>query len=89
MNYRTVMVFGKAALVNDAAARQTGFDTLVEQLAPGRLSELRESTAKELNATYLLSLPIETFTTKVRRKCVTPARLRGHYQSGGAGTSRR
>ena len=66
MNYRSVMVFGKAALVTDESERKAGFDVLTEQLAPGRLSELRESTAKELNATHLLSLPIETFTTKVR-----------------------
>ena len=32
----------------------------------GRLSELRASTRKELNATHLLALPIDTFSTKVR-----------------------
>jgi len=38
----------------------------VEHLVPGRLTELRESTRKELNATSLLSLPIETFSIKTR-----------------------
>ena len=66
MNYRSVMVFGEARLVEDEQDRRRGFDALVEQLVPGRLAELRESTAKELNATALLALPIETFTTKVR-----------------------
>ena len=66
MNYRSVMVFGEARLVEDRQERRRGFDTLVEHLAPGRLAELRGSTGKELNATALLSLPIETFTTKVR-----------------------
>jgi len=56
MNYRSVMVFGKAKLV----------DNPVEHLVPGRLTELRESTRKELNATSLLSLPIETFSIKTR-----------------------
>jgi nitroimidazol reductase NimA-like FMN-containing flavoprotein (pyridoxamine 5'-phosphate oxidase superfamily) len=66
MNYRSVMVFGQARLVEDEDERSAGFDTLVEQLAPGRLPELRASTRKELNATHLLALPIETFTAKVR-----------------------
>jgi len=33
---------------------------------PGRRADLRKSTIKELNATSLLSLPIETFSTKCR-----------------------
>jgi nitroimidazol reductase NimA-like FMN-containing flavoprotein (pyridoxamine 5'-phosphate oxidase superfamily) len=66
MNYRSVMVFGQARLVEDELARRRGFDALVEHLAPGRLADLRDSTAKELKATALLSLPIQTFTTKVR-----------------------
>ena len=66
MNYRSVMVFGQARLVEDDEERRRGFDALVERLLPGRLADLRESTRKELNATALLALPIETFTTKVR-----------------------
>lgn len=66
MNYRSVMVFGQARLVTDNARKAAGLNRMVEQLAPGRLAELRASTRKELNATHLLSLPIETFTTKVR-----------------------
>ena len=60
------MIFGTADLVEDDTAKRAGIDTLVEQLAPGRLEDLRESSRKELNATILLSIPIETFTTKVR-----------------------
>jgi nitroimidazol reductase NimA-like FMN-containing flavoprotein (pyridoxamine 5'-phosphate oxidase superfamily) len=67
MNYRSVMVFGKAKLVNDPEEKRKGLDALVEHLVPGRLTELRESTRKELNATSLLSLPIETFSIKTRR----------------------
>ena len=33
---------------------------------PGRTAELRPSTKKELNATTLLWLPIETFSIKTR-----------------------
>jgi nitroimidazol reductase NimA-like FMN-containing flavoprotein (pyridoxamine 5'-phosphate oxidase superfamily) len=66
MNYRSVMVFGRARLLEDDADRARGFDALVEHLVPGRLADLRPSSAKELSATALLALPIETFTTKVR-----------------------
>ncbi len=66
MNYRSVMVFGRARLVEDEADRARGFDALVEHLVPGRLADLRDSSKKELKATALLALPIDTFTTKVR-----------------------
>lgn len=66
MNYRSVMVFGTAVAIEDAEEKSAALDTLVEHLAPGRLADLRASTRKELNATTILKLPIETFTTKAR-----------------------
>jgi uncharacterized protein len=65
MNYRSVMVFGHAVAITDAAEKTHGLDILTEHLAPGRLAEVRPSTRKELNATTLLSLPIREFTVKV------------------------
>lgn len=66
MNYRSVMVFGQAREVTDANQKSAGLDALVEHLSPGRLADIRPSTRKELNATTLLSLPIETCSCKVR-----------------------
>jgi nitroimidazol reductase NimA-like FMN-containing flavoprotein (pyridoxamine 5'-phosphate oxidase superfamily) len=66
MNYRSLMVFGKARLIGDPIQKKRGLDALVEHLAPGRLAELRLSSYKELNATTLLTLPIETFSIKSR-----------------------
>ena len=66
MNYRSLMVFGKAILVSEEAEKKRGLDILVEHLAPGRLADLRPSTRKELNATTLLTLPLETFSIKSR-----------------------
>lgn len=66
INYRSVMVFGVAQLVIDEIEKQACVDTLVEHLMPGRLADLRTSTAKELNATSMLKLPIETFSVKQR-----------------------
>lgn len=64
MNYRSLMVFGTARLISDEEEKKRGFDTLVEHLLPGRLADLRESTRKELNATTLLALPLDTFSIK-------------------------
>ena len=66
MNYRSVMVFGNAKIITDPAEKLAAFDALVEHLAPGRLADLRDSTRKEVNATTMLSLPIETFSIKTR-----------------------
>lgn len=66
MNFRSVMVFGQARLVTDEAEKSAGLDALVNHLLPGRVAEVRATTRKELNATSLLALPIEQFTTKVR-----------------------
>lgn len=66
MNYRSLMVFGSATLVSDDAEKKRTLDILVEHLIPGRLADLRQSTRKELNATTLLTLPLETFTIKSR-----------------------
>ena len=66
MNYRSAMVFGTARLITDIDEKQKSVQTLVDHLMPGRQADLRMSTIKELNATSMLALPIETFSTKCR-----------------------
>ena len=65
MNYRSVMIFGQAHAVLEAEEKSRGLNVLTEHLAPGRLAEVRASTRKEINATTLLALPLETFTVKI------------------------
>lgn len=65
MNYRCVMIFGQAGIVTATDEKIRGLEILTGHLMPGRLAEIRPSTRKELNATTLLSLPLETFTVKV------------------------
>ncbi len=65
MNYRCVMIFGQAEQVSGTKAKIRGLEILTAHLMPGRLAELRPSTRRELNATTLLSLPLESFTVKV------------------------
>ena len=66
MNYRSVMVFGVAQVISDTDEKRRCIQALVDHLMPGRRADLRKSTIKELNATSLLALPIETFSTKCR-----------------------
>ena len=66
MNYRSVMVFGTARLITDPDEKRTGIHALVDHLMPGRRADLRKSTPKELNATSLLALPIDSFSVKSR-----------------------
>jgi len=66
MNYRSTMVFGTARAITDPGDKHRRLHALVDHLMPGRRAELRASTQKELNATTLLSLPIEVFSSKCR-----------------------
>lgn len=66
MNYRCTMVFGTAREITDLDEKRKSIQALVDHLMPGRRADLRMSTPKELNATSVLAIPIETFSTKCR-----------------------
>jgi len=66
MNYRSVMLFGRAEPVTDAFKKSNILQRLVESLIPGRTADARPADAKELNATLLLSLPINDYSVKQR-----------------------
>lgn len=66
VNYRSVMIFGKPALITDTQEKEGKFKGLVEQLFPGRWDLLRPMTRDEEKQTALLSLPIEEASAKIR-----------------------
>jgi uncharacterized protein len=66
MNYRSVVVLGDAQAVTDEREKWDALHAIVEHVAPGRWSEVREPNAKELAATLVLRLPIEEASAKVR-----------------------
>jgi uncharacterized protein len=66
MNYRAVVIHGRATEVEDEAERLRALECITEQLVPGRWSELRGPTAQELKATAVLAVEIETASAKVR-----------------------
>jgi len=65
LNYRSVVVLGAATPV-DESEKPEALRALVEHVAPGRWSEAREPTAKELKATSILSLPLTEASAKIR-----------------------
>jgi uncharacterized protein len=65
VNYRSVVVFGTATLV-DGDEKRAALRALAEQLAPGRWEEARQPSQKELKATSILSLPLDEASAKVR-----------------------
>jgi nitroimidazol reductase NimA-like FMN-containing flavoprotein (pyridoxamine 5'-phosphate oxidase superfamily) len=66
VNYRSVVIFGQARLVEDDDRKRAAMAALVEHVAPGRGGHSRPPTAKELAATLVLSLPIDEVSAKIR-----------------------
>jgi len=66
MNYRSVVVFGVATLVNDEAQKQAAFKALLDHLVPGRWEDSRQPDSKETDATTVLTLPVSEASVKVR-----------------------
>jgi hypothetical protein len=66
MNYRSVVILGKAALVDDPEERLAALRVLSEHILPGRWDDARQPNERELKATSVLRVPIEEFSAKVR-----------------------
>jgi uncharacterized protein len=66
MNYRSVVIFGKATAVEEPAQKLEALRLFTERVMPGRWQELRAPKEIELRATLVLSLPIEEESAKVR-----------------------
>ncbi len=66
MNYRSVVVFGKASAVDDREEKLAALRALSEQMIPGRWDDARKPNEQELKATTVLSLPLVEVSAKVR-----------------------
>jgi uncharacterized protein len=66
MNYRSVVILGKATLVDEPAEKLEALRLLSEHILPGRWDDARQPNERELKATSVLRLPIEEFSAKVR-----------------------
>jgi nitroimidazol reductase NimA-like FMN-containing flavoprotein (pyridoxamine 5'-phosphate oxidase superfamily) len=65
MNYRSVVVLGRASAV-DGDEKRHGLEVIMDHLAPGRWAEAREPNDLELRQTSVLRLPVEEASAKVR-----------------------
>ena len=66
VNYRSVVVFGRATEVVAADEKLAALAAIVEHIAPGRTSETRAPTAEELGATKVLEVSIDEAGAKIR-----------------------
>lgn len=66
INYRSVVILGKADLVEDAKEKHTVLEAFTEHVVPGRWAEVRWPTELELKATSVLKLSITEASAKIR-----------------------
>jgi nitroimidazol reductase NimA-like FMN-containing flavoprotein (pyridoxamine 5'-phosphate oxidase superfamily) len=66
MNYRSVVILGKAKVVGDDREKLEALRAFTEHVVPGRWAEVRQPSEKELKATLVLSLPIDEASAKIR-----------------------
>ena len=69
-DYRSVMAFGNARLVDEPAEKKAALVAMVDRLFPGRTAGLRQSTALEIKATAVVAMEIERASAKIRARGV-------------------
>ena len=66
MNYRSVVVLGRASPVVERDEKLAALEAFTEKLLPGRWAESRPPTASELKATSILRMPLDEASAKIR-----------------------
>lgn len=66
MNYRSVVAFGTARLIEDPGEKARALEALAEHLIPGRVADARGVSDAESQATSVLRFAIEEASAKVR-----------------------
>lgn len=66
MNYRSVVVLGRAERVEDPDEARRALDVIVDHVQPGRSGQARPTSASELRKTMVLRLPLAEASAKVR-----------------------
>jgi nitroimidazol reductase NimA-like FMN-containing flavoprotein (pyridoxamine 5'-phosphate oxidase superfamily) len=66
LNYRSVVIFGRATEVTDIEEKRTALTAIVEHIVPGRSVDARPPTDAELRATRVVSMSISEASAKVR-----------------------
>jgi len=66
VNYRSVMAFGQAEVVEGESAKLAALEDMMERVVPGRWPGLKPPTKQELKATTVVSMKLEEVAAKVR-----------------------
>jgi len=66
MNYRSVVIFGRARVVDDPEEKMKSLEAFVEHVIPGRWSEIRQPSPTEMKVTEVIALPLNEASAKVR-----------------------
>ena len=66
VNYRSVVVLGQAAMVDDPAEKLSALRAISEHVVPGRWDDVRAPSERELKVTSVVKLPITEASAKVR-----------------------
>src|SRR5271156_4915685 len=66
MNYRSVVILGRATLVEDRAEKIKALEAFTEHIVRGRWNDVRLPTESELKATTVLALPLAEVSAKIR-----------------------
>lgn len=66
MNYRSVVVLGKASLIEDPQEKMAALQAITDHIVPGRWKEVRWPTPQEMKATTVLKLPMAEASAKIR-----------------------
>src|SRR5580700_10336524 len=67
MNYRSVVVLGRATLVTDPEEKIKALEALTEHIVRGRWNDVRLPTEAERKATAVLALPLAEVSAKIRQ----------------------
>ena len=66
INYRSVLVLGKARLVTDVIEKRQALRSFTNHVIDGRWEQAKQPNEQELKATSVLSLPLEEVSAKIR-----------------------
>lgn len=66
INYRSVVVLGRAVEVTDPTEKMAALEAFMERVTPGRWAEVRPPDARELRATAVLRMDLGEASAKLR-----------------------
>jgi nitroimidazol reductase NimA-like FMN-containing flavoprotein (pyridoxamine 5'-phosphate oxidase superfamily) len=66
VNYRSVVIFGRARVVESVDEKRAALRAITEHIVPGRWPHVREPYEQELKGTLVLALPLAEASVKTR-----------------------